>query len=63
MRTLCGGALPLMKEGRLLNPSPREEGIHMVVTWDAVYKLAELLIQAGILVCAIITLVHLTKKK
>ncbi len=35
----------------------------MVVTWDAVYKLAELLIQTGILVCAIITLVHLLRKK
>ena len=35
----------------------------MVVTWDAVYKIVALLIQAGILACAIITLVHLLKKK
>lgn len=35
----------------------------MVVTWEAVYKIAELLVQAGILVCAILTFIHLTKKK
>jgi hypothetical protein len=35
----------------------------MVVTWDAVYKIADLMVQAGILLCAVITLRHLTKKK
>ena len=35
----------------------------MVVTWAAVSRIAELTIQTGILVCAILTLVHLTKKK
>lgn len=35
----------------------------MVVTWEAVYKIAELLIQTGLLVCAILTFIHLTKKK
>jgi hypothetical protein len=54
--------LPLNKEGHLLNPSEREEG-GLMVTWDAVYKIAELLIQTGVLVCAIITLVHMMKKK
>jgi hypothetical protein len=34
-----------------------------MVTWEAVYKIAELLIQTGVLVCAIITLVHMMKKK
>lgn len=35
----------------------------MVVTWEAVYKIAELLVQTGILVCAMITLIHRSKKK
>lgn len=34
----------------------------MVVTWEAIYKIAELLIQTGLLVCAIQTLIHLKKK-
>ena len=40
-----------------------KEGVLMVVTWEAVYKIVELLIQTGLLVCAILTLIHLTKKK
>lgn len=35
----------------------------MVVTWEAVYKIAELLVQTGILVCAILTFLYMTKKK
>ena len=35
----------------------------MVVTWEAVYKIADLLVQTGILVCAILTFLHLSKKK
>lgn len=35
----------------------------MIVTWDAVYKIVELTVQTGLLVCAIITLVHLMRKK
>ena len=34
-----------------------------MVTWDAVYKIAELTVQIGLLVYAILTLIHLNKKK
>ena len=64
MRLLRGGSLPLTKkEGQLLWSPLRKKGEGaMVVTWDAVYKIAELLIQTGLLVCAIQTLIHLKKK-
>lgn len=35
----------------------------MVVTWDAVYKIADILVQTGLLVFAALTFHHLTKKK
>ena len=35
----------------------------MVVPWEAIHKIAELLIQTGLLVCAIQTLIHLKKKE
>ena len=35
----------------------------MYVTWEAVYRIADLLVQAGILLCAALTLYHMTKKK
>lgn len=56
-------APPVNKEGQLLWSPLRMRGGVLMVTWDAVYKIAELLIQTGVLVCAIITLVHLMKKK
>jgi hypothetical protein len=34
----------------------------MIVTWEAVHRIAELLVQTGLLVCAILTLNHLKKK-
>lgn len=34
----------------------------MYVTWEAIHKIVETLIQAGLLVCAIETLRHLKKK-
>jgi hypothetical protein len=51
------------KEGQLLTPPNRKEGCGMVVTWEAVYKIADLLIGAGIFVCAIIELIPKHKKR
>ena len=34
-----------------------------MVTWDAVYKIAELTIQTGLLVCAILSLIYINRKK
>lgn len=34
----------------------------MYVTWEAIHKIVETLIQTGLLVCAIETLRHLKKK-
>lgn len=52
---------PFEKEGLLLLTPPERRGV-MFVTWDAIYKIAEILVQTGILTCAVITLIHMKKK-
>ncbi len=68
LKALCGGLLPLvllflvLRRGSFLEAlSGKGEG-RMVVTWDAIYKIAQLAVQTGLLVCAILTLHHLKKK-
>ena len=60
---MCGGLLPLRRRASFYEAPSGKEGVRMVEPWDAVYRIAELLIQTGLLVCAIQTLIHLTKKK
>ena len=62
LRLLCGGLLPQSRRGSFFSPPDTEGGVLVYVTWEAVQKIAETLIQAGLLVCAIETLRHLKKK-
>jgi hypothetical protein len=57
------GSLPC-KGGASFFPlqSIRKEGCMMVVTWDALYKVATLLVDTGILVCSIIAIVIASHK-
>ena len=50
------------REGGAASFLSGKEGVRMVVTWEAIYKIAQLAVQTGLLVCAILTLHHLKKK-